>query len=80
MLTGRGAWSRLERFDAIVRCGSLQAAADDLNLYASVLCTQLSRLEYEAGMQLWDRREKTSTVGGEQLLRQFRAAKSAEST
>ncbi|MGW0043303.1 helix-turn-helix domain-containing protein [Rhodococcus sp. NPDC003348] len=75
MLTGRGAWSRLERFDIIARCESIQAAADNMAVHASVLCVQLARLEDEAGMELWDRVWRTPTVGGEQLLRQFRAAK-----
>ncbi|WP_179800477.1 MULTISPECIES: TniQ family protein [unclassified Rhodococcus (in: high G+C Gram-positive bacteria)] len=80
VLTGRGAWSRLERFETIARCGSLQAAAVEMDVYASVLSTQLARLEHEAGISLWDRTARAPTHNGEQLLRQFRGVTSTKAT
>lgn len=75
VLTGRGAWLRLERFATIARCGSLQAAAAEMGVYGSVLSVQLSRLERETGTSLWNRTLRTPTSEGAQLLRQARAAK-----
>lgn len=74
VLTGRGAWSRLERFRMIVARGSMGGAADEIGSHASVLSTQLTRLEHEAGSPLWDRAARTPTAEGRVLLEQYQTA------
>lgn len=74
VLTGRGAWSRLERFRLIVARGSMGDAADEIGCHASVLSVQLTRLEHEAGSPLWDRAAGTPTREGGVLLEQYQAA------
>lgn len=74
VLTGRGAWSRLERFRLITAHCSIEGAADEIGCHASVLSIQLARLEREAGSRLWDRAARTPTVEGRVLLEQYQAA------
>ncbi|MEZ0108767.1 hypothetical protein ABH920_002768 [Catenulispora sp. EB89] len=52
---GLAGWQRLQRFQAVMRYATIDAAAEDLGLFQSALVTQLRRLERDAGAQLFHR-------------------------
>ncbi|WP_084195971.1 TniQ family protein [Streptosporangium amethystogenes] len=81
VLTGAGAWERLDRFAAVAAYPSMKAGAAALDINASSLVLQINRLEKELGGPVFRRanhgRPMQPTPLGQQLLSAINDARSA---